>query len=211
VKRATIALERAPSPDTIITEEADGSTGSSGARAGGETDVSMTDDSTAGALHPSPPSAAPPSPTPAPPLGPVVLPAPPPKLQPPTDPKSLERLQGAKVALQVWQVQPHIYPLSPNMLGLTVDECAQLVGAENWAKAPVLDPNAMLRRDIVGIIQVALNELEVSAAAMAAGRDAAKKALEAAGTESGAASVSELDGQPAAKAAKTGGASEEEL
>ncbi len=44
-------------------------------------------------------------------------------------------------------------------------------------RAPAMAPDAVLRRSIVGLIGVALTELEVSAAAMAASRTAAEKAL----------------------------------
>ncbi len=103
---------------------------------------------------------------------------PPPRLTRPTDPAALAKLQTAKATVQLWMVQSADWPVTPRMLGMEVNDLAQLVGSEHWEQYPVLDTDAVLDRRLIGVVGVALTELEVSAAAAAAAQTAAAQAME---------------------------------
>ncbi len=133
----------------------------------------------------------------------------PPKLQPPTDPQALSRLHCAQAVQQLWSVQDGDWPLTPAMLGLSVQEVAQLVGEAIWAKSPLVSEHAHIRKSMIGSIGVALNGLEVTAAAQAAAQETARKLMEAPlATAAATTKVTETDGaevqQPPNKSAKTG-------
>ncbi len=68
--------------------------------------------------------------------------------------------------------------MTANMLSLSLEECAQLVGEAKWASSPAVSGDAALRPGLVGVIGIALTELEVSAAATAAAQQTAKEAME---------------------------------
>ncbi len=122
---------------------------------------------------------------------------PPPKLTPPSDPASLERLQKAKATTQLWQIQARDWAITAEALGLSLEEIAQLVGEANWTRTPALSTKADLPRPFVGVIGVALTELEISAAAIAARRSAAQEALKAQSLQ-----MQHAGDQPAAKQPK---------
>ncbi len=117
---------------------------------------------------------------------PMITPPPPPKLQPPSDPAALGRLQRAQAVHQLWSVQQEEWPLTPSMLGLTTQELAQLVGDVIWTRTPLVSDQASIPKSLAGFIAMALNGLEVSAAAQAAAQGAARQIMEAQQTAAGA-------------------------
>ncbi len=108
----------------------------------------------------------------------------PPKLQPPSDPTALARLQRALAVHQLWSVQEGEWPLTLVMLGLTTQELSQLVGNDIWARSPLVSEQASIPKSLAGSIAIALNGLEVSAAAEAAAQGAVRQVLEAQQTTS---------------------------
>ncbi len=103
----------------------------------------------------------------------------PPKLQPPSDPTALGRLQRALAVHRHWATQVDEWPLTPEMLGLTTQELAQLVGNDIWARSPLVSEQASIPRSLIGSISIALSGLEVSAASGASASEAMRRGLEA--------------------------------
>ncbi len=120
----------------------------------------------------------------------------PPKPQPPTDPHALGRLHQAQAVHQLWSVQEGDWPLTPAMLGLSIQELAQLVGEEIWSRSPFVSDHAPIRKSLAGSIAMALNGLEVSAAAQAAAQGAARQMMEAHQTALVATRTAEEDAGP---------------
>ncbi len=111
-----------------------------------------------------------------------------------TTPHPLERLRAAKATTQLWQIQARDWAITAEALGLSLDEIAQFVWEANWTRTPVLSTKADLPRPFVGVIGVALTELEISAAAIVARRSAAQEALKAQSLQ-----MQHAGDQPAAK------------
>ncbi len=85
---------------------------------------------------------------------------------------------------QLWSVQEGDWPLTPTMLGLSTQELAQLVGEAIWTRAPLVSEHAPIPKSLAGFIAMALNGLEVSAAAQASAQGAARQIMEAHQTSS---------------------------
>lgn len=103
---------------------------------------------------------------------------PPPQLTPPNDPEMLKKLHDAKAVVQLWLVQDSDWPLTPENVGLTVEQCAQLAGPENWARAACLTASATLPKSTIGVLSAALTQLEVNTAHSRAAEAAAQKTFE---------------------------------
>ncbi len=164
VSRARAALQAAPAPNTKFGHNdatAAGKSSATGSDKGSE-DVMGGKGAGAGNIGVSHP------PTPKQ-VQPLITP---PKLQPPTDPSALKRLSHARAVHQLWSIQVGDWPLTPEMLGLTTQEIAQLVGEAIWTRAPLMSERAQIPSDLASYISMALMGLEVSAAAQAAAESA---------------------------------------
>ncbi len=197
VNRAQAALLAAPAPNTKLGHDsaAEASTGPGkgsggdevGGKGGGGNGKNLT------VLSPPNPQL----------FSPMIAP---PKLHPPSDPAALGRLQRALAVFRQWSQQADEWPLTPEMLGLTVLELSQLVGGDIWARAPLVSEQAAIPRSLRGSIQIALSGLEVTAAAEAAASDALRRSLDvhyAATATTGSTTVRDESAPPPGKHART--------
>ncbi len=197
VQRAKAALLAAPAPNTKLGHDsaAETTTGTGKGSGGVEVGVKGGGGNEMDTLVRNPPSPHQ--------FSPMITP---PKLHPPTDPTALGRLQWALAVFRQWSQQAEEWPLTPEMLGLTVLELSQLVGSDIWARSPLVSEQAAIPRSLRGSIQIALSGLEVTAAAEAAASDALRKSLEvhyAAAATAGTAAGRDEAAPPPGKHART--------
>ncbi len=169
VHRARTALLAAPAPNTKLGHDATAEAGTGTGSGNGKEEVGDKGGAGNGkdSIMPSPPTPQQ--------FSPMITP---PKLHPPSDPTALGRLQWALAVFRQWSQQAEEWPLTPEMLGLTVLELSQLVGSDIWARSPLVSEQAAIPRSLRGSIQIALSGLEVTAAAEAAASVALRQGLE---------------------------------
>ncbi len=166
VVKAKEALKTAASPHDVVKLENDD----------GKQDTAMGEQGTGQPQQQQPTQQQ----QPPPPTQPLQLMrfAPTPQLVPPSDPALLQKLHEAKATLHLWSYQEVVLPLTPENLGLSLEQCAQLIGEDNWKRAACMAPDAPLPRSAIGLLQGALTQLEVNTAAARASQEVAAKALE---------------------------------